>query len=251
MTLEQIQREFRAYVVSGSPAIEACVAPDARRGLAVYHHAYRADLIACLKDGFEKTAAWLGEDAFERAALAHIEASPPRSWTLNDYGEGFDDTLAARYPADTEVAELAWLDWRLRRAFDGPDAAVMDLASRGDIDWETARLRLAPTLAIREIETNAPALWSAMADGGTPPPATLLERPQGLAVWRRELSPRFRTLAEHEYRALMGALAGDDFGAICAVIAEAIGEADDPAAVAGAMLAGWLAEQIVVGVDPG
>lgn len=250
MTLEQIQRDFRAYVVAGSPAIEASIAEPARRGLAVYRHAYRANLIACLRDSFEKTAAWLGEDAFERAALAHIEATPPSGWTLGDYGEGFDDTLAARYPADPEIAELAWLDWRLRRAFDGPDVEVEDLASSADIDWETVRFRLAPTLAVREIETNAPALWSAMADGGAPPPANLLDDRQALAVWRRELSPRFRTLGEREYRALTSAGAGDSFGMICAVIAEATGAAEDPAATAGAMLAGWLAEQIVVGVEP-
>ncbi len=138
MTLEQIQRDFRAHIVSGSPAIEAAIVGDARRGLAVYHHAYRANLIACLRDSFEKTAAWLGDDAFERAALGHIEANPPRSWTLGVYGHGFDDTLATRFPADPEIAELAWLDWRLRRAFDGPDVEIEDPAASADLDWESS-----------------------------------------------------------------------------------------------------------------
>jgi len=247
MTLVQLQRDFRAYIVAGSPAVEAAIAEDARRGLAVYHHAFRANLIACLKDTFEKTAAWLGEDAFERAALAHIEAHPPASWTMSDYGGDFEDTLAARYPADPEVAELAWLDWRLRRAFDGPDSEIQDPAGLADLDWERAVLRLAPTLALREVETNAPALWSGMAEDAEPPPAVMLDERSGLAVWRRDLIPQFRTLEIVEHRALERARSGATFGDICIGVAEDIRPSQDPAAAAGGLLGRWFAEQIVTG----
>jgi len=247
MTLAQLQRDFRAYIVTGSPAVEAAIADGAGRGLAVYHHAFRANLIACLTDTFEKTAAWLGEDAFERAALAHIEAHPPTSWTMSDYGESFDDTLAARYPADPEVAELAWLDWRLRRAFDGPDTQIQDPAGLADLDWERAALRLAPTLALRGVETNVAALWSGMAEGAKPPPAAILDEPRGLAAWRRDLTPQFRTLGTVEHRALERARSGATFGDICAGVAGDIPPSEDPAATAGALLARWFAEQIVIG----
>ncbi len=90
-----------------------------------------------------------------------------------------------------------------------------------------------------------------MADGGTPPRAMLLDSRQALAVWRRELSPRFRTLGNHEYLALTLAMAGDSFGEICAAIAVAVAEDGDPTTLVGAMLAGWLAEQIVIGVEQG
>jgi hypothetical protein len=249
MTLAQIQRDFRAFIISGSPAIEAAIGEDARRGLAVYHHAFRANLIACLQDTFEKTAAWLGEDAFERAALAHIEKHPPTSWTLSAYGEGFDETLAARYPADPEVAELAWLDWRLRRAFDGPDADVQDPADLAGVDWSQAVLRLAPTLALREIDTNVAALWKGMTDGGAPPPAAMLDTPQGLAVWRRDLSPQFRALTAIEYRSLEWAMSGATFGDICVRVAQAVLPSDDPVTVAGGFLGRWFAERIVIGAS--
>ena len=249
MTLAQLQRDFRAYIVAGSPAVEAAIAEDARRGLAVYHHAFRANLIACLKDTFEKTAAWLGEDAFERAALAHIEAHPPASWTMSDYGGDFEDTLAARYPADPEVAELAWLDWRLRRAFDGPDKQIQDPTGLADLDWERVVLRLAPTLALREVETNVAAIWSGMAEGADPLPAAMLETRRGLAVWRRDLSPQFRTLSDVEHHALERARSGATFGNICMGVAEDIPPSEDPDAEAGGLLGRWFAEQIVVGAD--
>jgi hypothetical protein len=85
----------------------------------VYHYAYRAQLLECLRYTFERVWAWLGDSGFEDAARRHIEAHPPHSWTLSDYGNEFDRTLSGLYPDDREVAELAWLDWPLRRAFDG------------------------------------------------------------------------------------------------------------------------------------
>jgi hypothetical protein len=248
MSLEAIQRAFLAHVVRGDGAIVAAVSERGRRGLAVYPHAYRANLVACLKDTYEKTLAWLGEEDFDAAALEHITEHPPRSWTLADYGEAFPSTLAGLYPADPEVEELAWLDWTLRRAFDGPDASVQDPATLGGVDWEQAVFTLAPTLAVREVKTNVAALWNAMAAGETPCPATLLDAPRALAVWRRELSPMFRSLDAPERAALDLARAGATFGQICAALAAQSPDQEAAAAAAGALLAGWLADQMVVGV---
>ncbi len=249
MTLARLQRDFHDHIVRGSPAVEAAVPEAARRGLAVYRHAYRANLIACLKDTFEKTAAWLGDEAFEAAALEHIAEQPPTSWTLSDFGDGFDRTLAGLYPADPEVAELAWLDLRLRRAFDGPDATISDVAALADVDWELAVLDLAPTLSLASITSNVVALWTAMDDQETPPPVVLLESPLGVAVWREALSPRFRTLRAAEYGSLRRAREGASFGELCADLATGFpGEDEAAAAFAGGLLAGWLSEGIVIGV---
>jgi hypothetical protein len=248
MSLQQIQRDFLAHVRRGDDAIVMAVSERGRRGLAVYHHAYRANLVACLGDAYEKTLAWLGENDFEAAALAYIARHTPQSWTLGDYGEAFPSSLAALYPADPEVAELAWLDWSLRRAFDGPDVAVRNPATFGDIDWEEAVFTLAPTLALRVVATNVAALWNAMAEGETPPPSALLDAPRALAVWRRELSPMFRSLDEPERAALDLARAGATFGDVCAMLAADCPDPADAAAAAGGMLARWLADEIVVGV---
>ncbi len=207
--------------------------------------------MACLRDTFEKTAAWLGDEAFDVAAIEHIAGNPPRSWTLSDYGDGFDVTLDGLYPADPEVPELAWLDWSLRRAFDGPDSTLQDPAAFADIDWDRAVFVLAPTLTTRHVTTNVAALWSAMGDAQTPPPVALLDAPLALAVWRRELSPRFRSLADAEFAALERARQGATFGEICAGLAEDHQDTDEAAAVAGGLLAQWLEDRIVVEIVPG
>jgi hypothetical protein len=242
MSLRAIQRDFLAHVLRGDDVIVPRVSARGRPGLAVYAHAYRANLVACLKDTYEKTLAWLGDDAFEAAALAHIARHPPRSWTLAAYGQTFPRTLAGLYPADPEVEELAWLDGALRRAFDGPDAVVQDPATLGDVDWERAVL-----IYVRVTLTNVAALWTGITEAAPPPPARL-DMPRALAVWRRDVSPMFRSLSPRESMALDLARAGAAFGEICAMLADHHTDPDAAAAEAGGFLAGWLGDQIVVGV---
>ena len=107
MNLMQQQARFLARILDDDTA-------DLSPGEAVYHFAYRNRLHGALSENFERTAVWLGDDAFRAATMAHMRRRPPSSWTLDAFGDGFDDTLTALYPAAPDVAELAWLDWNLR-----------------------------------------------------------------------------------------------------------------------------------------
>jgi hypothetical protein len=151
MSLAELQRQFVDYIKSDGEGIVGAVSPSSLRGLPVYHHAYRASLIETLRDMFEQTHSWMGDDRFDEAALSHIASTPPNSWTLSDYGDDFDLTLSGLYPGHPEVAELAWMDWAMRRAFDGPDAGPLDMSLLGEVDWDDARLHLAPTLKMRTV----------------------------------------------------------------------------------------------------
>ncbi|WAC24429.1 HvfC/BufC family peptide modification chaperone [Blastomonas sp. SL216] len=250
MSLAELQRNFSAFLRGDGSQTICSVTPTAQRGLPVYHYAYRATLMATLRDVFERTHAWLGDDRFDAAAQSHIAGHAPRSWTLADYGLSFDQTLGRLFPSNPEVAELAWLDWSLRTAFNGPDAPELDMGSLAGVDWDNAVLRLAPTLAWRKIGTNVAALWHALDTGGAaPPPAELLDVHAILTVWRHALMPRFHTVAANEYRALVMAADGMAFGEICATLAEGSHDADAAASLAGAMLGRWIAEGVLVGVE--
>lgn len=247
MTLIETQRRFSAWLAGGGTDVSAMMGPRARRGLAVYRHAMGATLTAALRDSFEKTHAWLGDTAFDAAAVAHARIRPSTSWTLSDYGEGFEATLADLYPDDPEVVELAWLDWSLRRAFEAPDLAEIDHADLAEIDWDAAILCFTQTLTWRVIYTNAAAIWRALSAGEPPPSAASLEAPAALIVWRQRLEPRFRTLDPIERAAMEKALAGEDFATVCEATARA-DPFDDPARRAGLMLAQWLGDGLIVGV---
>jgi Putative DNA-binding domain len=250
-TLIELQRGLRDHILSGAPETSGPgIAPQlgvrAEAGLQVYHHAYRAQLVACLRDTFEKTWAWLGDEAFDAAARAHIEAHPPHSWTLGDYGVDLPATLEGLYPDDPEVAELAWLDWTLRRAFDGPDAEPIAQEALAAVDWDNVVLTLVPTLKIGRVATNCAALWGAIAEDQTPPPAERLPEPGAIRVWRQGLSPQYRTIEADERRALELMEAGAPFGDVCALLSEGLDDAEAAQRI-GALLATWLQDGLVTG----
>ena len=247
MTLRDLQQALVDHLLTGDPQIAQRVARPA--GLEVYHHAYRAQLIACLRDTYERVWAWLGDDAFDRAAACHVEQLAPRSWTLNDYGEDFAATLARLYPDDPETPELAWLDWALRRAFDGPDSTPVDIDTLNGVDdWDDVEFRFAPTLRLGVVATNSPAVWSALAEDRMPPAVAGLPAQADILVWRPDLSPRFRTMSPAEAHMLKLALVGATFGDICRARAAKAGE-DKAAEDAGRVLGQWLSDGFVIGFE--
>ncbi|RZL05151.1 MAG: DUF2063 domain-containing protein, partial [Rubrivivax sp.] len=237
-----MQRDFHAWLVDAPSRMPQRVAAGA--GLAVYHNAYRVQIAECLKETLEKTVLWLGEEQFFAAARAHVEKTPPHGWTLGVYGDGFDRTLAVLYPDDPEVAELAWLDWALSRAFDGPDADTVLPAALGAMDWDKAVIRLVPTVRIADILTNAGAIWSALSAGETPPAAAPLPMPGAMLAWRQDLTPCFRTIEAAERDALEKVMTGATFGEICA---DLVGQQGEDAGIqqAGALLGQWLHDGLV------
>lgn len=248
MTLDALQRSLVDHILRGTGDISNNIRGNAiPRRLAVYHNAYRMQLLACLRDTFEKTWSWLGDGSFDAAGLQHIEKHPPTSWTLSDYGRSFAKALRELHPQDPEVSELAWLDWTLRRAFDGPNASSLSPDRFASIDWEAARLHLMPTLRVTSIATNCAAIWTAIAEQRMPPAAARLETPTALRVWRQELTPRFRSMGPEEHQALRLALGGHRFSVICEHIAPGR-DAEAASQAAGAMLALWLQDGLIADV---
>jgi hypothetical protein len=248
MNLLALQRGLRDHIVHGANDVAAQIRADPTPRLAVYHNAYRMQLLACLRDRYEKTWSWLGDERFDAAALHHIEAHEPRSWTLSDYGRNFADTLAKLYPNDAEVAELAWLDEALRNAFEGADAAPFLPEVLAEVDWDRAILNLVPTLRMRSIATNCAAIWTAIANDETPPSAAILNEPVALRVWRLNLSPHFRSISILEQKALNMAVERIPFALICDALAEDPAEVDISGMI-GAWLASWLQDGLLVALE--
>lgn len=241
MSLADLQTRFMGRILDDDTA-------SLTRGEAVYHFAYRNRLAETLGENFERVWAWLGDEAFRAATTAHMRHRPPSSWTLDDFGEGFDETLSALYPQDPEIGELAWLDWALRRAFSGPDAPQLDAVHLAQADWSTTRLVLAPTFRLRPLRTNVVALWQALAHGEAPPVVQILTGEAGLAVWRNGLEPVFRTLDHDEYAAVQDISKGAAFAAICEDLAARYPDLDTTEA-ASQWLRQWITSGMVCGVS--
>ena len=247
MTLLELQREFHAGIVSEDEA------PPASAGHGVYRNAYRAQLLGALATSFERTRRWAGAEAFEAAAIDYVIAHPPVSWTLDDYGAGFPARLSALFADDSEVGELAWLEWHMQRAFAAPDEPALDPAqltalSGADFAWDQARFGFVRSLAVSATAAICASLWPALAEDADPPAAPPLEPAAPLMVWRQHLTPRFRRIDPAEHAALTAALGGASFGEICGGLSARYGEAQ-AAERAGGLLGQWLGEGLIARLD--
>ena len=244
MNLAALQRDFRSWLTVEALDAAVRIGDHAEPGLAVYLNNYRGQLMACLSESFTAVRAWLGEAAFDGAAATHIDRLPPYNWTLDAYAREFPDTIDALYPEDPEVGELARLERDLGLAFVGPDAEPIDVAALTHIDWNSATLELVATFSPLPVRTNAGAIWSAINAGETPPAAAVLDAPAVIAIWRKEYSPTFRTLAPLEAQAVSMAADGRTFGEICSAVIHEVAEIEGPQ-IAGNLLGRWISEGMV------
>ncbi|MCP1469034.1 hypothetical protein J3E64_000705 [Sphingobium sp. OAS761] len=246
MRLKRMQRDFLSWL-AGEESESAAMLPLAdRRGLAVYRNNYRGALMACLAESFPITRAWLGETAFDAAAARHVDRVPPSSWTLDAYARDFPAGLADDYPRDMEVAELARLELTLSDVFTAADSSPVTVGDLSMIDWDGARLSLVPAASILSLRSNAPDIWSALADDEADPPAgSWGAEPRQLLVWRQEWLCHFRPVDDDEASALamMGA-GGLDFAMLCERLVRRLGEAAG-VAQAGEWLGRWAQEGLL------
>jgi hypothetical protein len=247
MMLAELQRDFHNWLVLASPSASIARGPRAMEGLAIYQNNYRAQLVGCLELSYPKLRAWLGDDIFRTAAIIHIDRHPPHAWTLDAYADGFAHTLAALYPDNPDLQEVAWIEHALGAAFVAADATPVALEGLAEINWDAAQLQLTPSLRARPATTNAEQVWAALWQDTTPPDSEMLLTPGGLMVWRRGYTTCLKQLDAIEYAALRQLQADGSFAALCSVLAARLGEADG-VAKAGELLAAWLAEELITGI---
>jgi hypothetical protein len=219
-------------------------ASGSEAGLAVYRNNFVVQLHACLRESFPRLGAWLGDENFANAADKYIDTYPPKSWTLGDFGRHFPAALQAIFPADPEVAELAWIDLSLEQAFVAADRDPVAPADTTGTDWDSACIRFVPSVRFTVAKTNSAAIWNALAKDQVPPPVSPLTESGGLLVWRLGYEPCLRELDGNEIAAIALCGAGMSFRDLCAMLAREVDD-DEAARQAGTMLGRWLADGLI------
>ena len=195
---------------------------DGSQRLGIYHHAYRARLIEVLADTFAKTYLFMGSDTFDHDAAAFAVAHPPTLRSLNRYGADFPGYLAALYPGNPELYELAQLDWDLRTCFDGPDSPALGADDAGHDThgaWLERHHPLHGSVRLRQVHTNVVKLWQAIEADAEVPPALRHDHAGSLLVWRKQLQPHFQTLDPAQALFVQHLAAGASINAACAELA--------------------------------
>jgi hypothetical protein len=247
MSLALLQQDFRHWLLSGEDAAAARLPGATAQGLAVYQNNYRAQLVNCLEASYPHLLAFIGEEAFRHAAVAHIGRHPPHAWTLDAYADGFAETLIELFPANPDVHELAWIEHALGAAFVAADRRPLSGPDFAQVDWERARLRFCPGLATRTLTTNAAALWRAL-EQGQPCEGEMLPEAAAVMVWRRDFVSSLRVIDGIEHEALAAMREHGSFATLCADLVARLG-AEQGIARAGALLAGWIDAGLVAAIE--
>jgi uncharacterized protein (UPF0276 family) len=252
VALAQVQQRMHAFILGRPAPLDApmtslvadAAGVDAAQRLGIYHHAYRARLAEVLADSFAKTVLYMGSSTFEQHARDFAVSHPPMSRSLSRYGADFPAYLAALYPGNPELSELAQLDWDLRTRFDGPDVPALSAqsaqaATDGQAPpWLHGRSPLHPSLLLRRITTNVTQIWRAIDADEDVPEVHHHAPAKTLAVWRKALQPNFQTLDGDEAAFMQRLLAGSSIDEAANALAgtEAL---PDPQRLGG-WLHGWL-----------
>lgn len=251
--LVELQARLQRYVLGDRSAVDEVLPllqarpgsiPGERR-LGIYHSAYRARLREALGTVFERTWAYLGDEAFDAQCARQIAANRSTDPNLRHYGKTFPDLLSHTLADDPDVAELATMDWHIHTAFDAPDAAALaagQLSALGESEWSRVRFTFHPSVSIALFDWNVLELWHALDRGNRPPSAHRMEAPLAHLFWRSALRVHFRTLEPSEHLMLQQLLDGLRFADACTLAAR-----DNPDAVplVGSWLRRWLADELL------
>jgi len=222
--LADLQHAFQSYVLRGEPGMIARIGGvegvDPERRMRIYFDAYRLRLLEALAVDYEALRSLLGEEQFADACRSYVEATPSLYRNVRWYGAGLVEFLRTTPPwAQQPVAyELALFEWTLTLAFDAadhPGARFEDLARLPPSVWPDMRFALQPSAHLIALRSNAPALRKAADAGEALPRPTLADSASPWLLWRKELTPRFRSLSESESWALTAVKAGATFATLC------------------------------------
>jgi hypothetical protein len=172
-SLLELQSALRASLVahddSGISAHVVDGTISAAERLEVYRNTFAGVLTTALRLLYPAVHRLVGAEFFEGAARIFLEAFPPASACLDDYGEGFADFLSDFEPAASlaYLPDVARLEWAVNRALHALDAEPLDvrrLAALADAD--RARVRFAPHPSVGLVRADHPAdlIWRAVLD---------------------------------------------------------------------------------------
>lgn len=249
LALAAQQRAFAALLTGDDPAAPTCLlrplngrAPQ----MGVYHHAYRARLVAALRSNLPVLHRVLGDEAFGALALAYLADHPSRRPSIRWFGDALVAWLHQHHGAlpHPALADLAAMEWALCTSFDAADktpSGFSDLAALPANGWPGTRFAPHPSVALLDLVWAVEPIWQALhadEDAGTDEPQPL---PHRLLVWRQGLETRWRSLEGTEATVLPACLAGEPFAALCNQAADTEGDGAAP----------WLAGALRRWVDDG
>jgi hypothetical protein len=123
--------------------------------LEIYNRQYWYRIKDCFFDDYPGLRAILGEEKFERMALAYLKECPSKSFTLRNLGGRLVKFLEANprwtRPLQKPALDMARLEWAHIEAFDNEAKPRLEVDSLLGADPEKVRLALQPHLTLLQL----------------------------------------------------------------------------------------------------
>ncbi len=218
-TLAELQRAVRENLRGAGGDAEAWIvadglAPVAR--LSIYRNTATGVLVNAIRLAFPAVQRLVGAECFEGAVRRFIDASPPDSAWLDEYGATFPAFLA-QLPETASVpylAGVAYLEWQVNSVLHAPALPTLDLPRLALLDDDAlGALRLCPHPAVRlaHFAFPADAIWRAVLEQDAPAMHSIRldDGPVHLLVQRTAEGVEVLRLGDGEYRIAAALFAGE------------------------------------------
>lgn len=232
------QAQFRAALLDPAAAAPQGLRDPAQRPAGRRFAVYRNNVAVSLAEALEATFPVLrkivGEEFFRALAGTFLRVHPPRSPLLMLYGGEMPAFLAAFPPVAHlgYLPDVARLELAQRAAYHACDAAPIDAgAMRSGADLMSARVGLAPALAVIRSRWPLHGIWRANTDEAAPKPGRGAEN---VLVTRPSFDPQVSLLPRGGAEFIASLALGESLAAA----ALASGEGFDPGPTLALLLRG-------------
>lgn len=224
MSLEFIQQQFKSYLLEEESEITTLITGDTQafreHRLAIYGEAYINRLYDALYINFSSLYFYLGDDDFDKLALAYIKKYPSKNYCIRNYGEYMVAFLQSEpsYRNKPELAELAQLEWMITEATDAKDMMSLTMEGMAAIppeEWEDLSFVLHPSVRWLRLTTNMMEINQALKLDKSVPELIHYQKPITLLVSRTGLKTHYQTLTPEEAWLIDHIQQGDTFGDLC------------------------------------
>ncbi|MCK5667025.1 MAG: putative DNA-binding domain-containing protein, partial [Thiotrichaceae bacterium] len=225
----------------------------AEHRLGAYYNAYRIRLIDSLATDFECLQKEIGDEGFELMILDYLKHYPSENPSVRWVGTHMVEFLKhSEHPDKKFLTELAEFEWSQGLCFDAGDSKQIfrleDMAQIAPESWPQLTFQFHDSVRWLDLHSNAAPYWVALDNNEELPEKHHEEIPTRWLMWRKGMSPNWRSLEVAEAWAIEAAYNGANFAELCEGLLEWIGE-DLVAMTAAGFLKQWIHEELITGIN--
>lgn len=256
--LQELQKRFQSYLVSGDDRIEQDIISSenalAEHRLGVYYNAYRIRLIDCLAIDYAALKQHIGQENFEWLALDYLEKFPSKHPSVRWFGDRLPEYMREHYCGDDSEFLTELVDYECAQSFvfDAADSfrtvQIDDIAQILPEAWPELCFAFKPAIRWLDLYWNIPAIENAYDTNSEIPAAERSDFQVRWLLWRQDMKTHWRSLEVHEAWAIEQAATGASFAEICEGLLEWVDEAR-VALVGAGFMKQWVTDEILISLD--